>query len=175
MCIRDREKPPEVYRTLIRLAENAGMNVFQVESGNSFHMGEAGFHVLAPAKDALGEDVNEEGMVVELNYRSFRGLFTGDAGEPTEKAILSRLRDVDFLKVGHHGSRYSSCQEFLDQVKAEIAVISCSDSNTYGHPSPETTLRLKKSGTKTEFTMKNGAITVCTDGTRMWTERFVNE
>ena len=99
---------------------------------------------MAPAKDALGEDVNEEGMVVELNYRSFRGLFTGDAGEPTEKAILSRLRDVDFLKVGHHGSRYSSCQEFLDQVKAEIAVISCSDSNTYGHPSPETTLRLEK-------------------------------
>lgn len=175
LILPDWEKPPEVYRTLIRLAENAGMNVFQVESGNSFHMGEAGFHVLAPAKDALGEDVNEEGMVVELNYRSFRGLFTGDAGEPTEKAILSRLRDVDFLKVGHHGSRYSSCQEFLDQVKAEIAVISCSDSNTYGHPSPETTLRLKKSGTKTEFTMKNGAITVCTDGTRMWTERFVNE
>ncbi len=92
-------------------------------------MGEAGFHILAPAKDALGEDVNEEGMVVELNYRSFRGLFTGDAGEPTEKAILNRLRDVDFFfKVGHHGSRYSSCQEFLDQVKAEIAVISCSDS-----------------------------------------------
>lgn len=175
LILPDWEKPPEVYRTLIHLAENAGMNVLQVESGNSFHMGEAGFHVLAPAKDALGEDVNEEGMVVELNYRSFRGLFTGDAGEPTEKAILSRLRDVDFLKVGHHGSRYSSCQEFLDQVKAEIAVISCSDSNTYGHPSPETTLRLKKSGTKTEFTMKNGAITVCTDGTRMWIERFVNE
>ena len=175
LILPDWEKPPEVYRTLIRLAENAGMNVFQVESGNSFHMGEAGFHVLAPAKDALGEDVNEEGMVVELNYRSFRGLFTGDAGEPTEKAILSRLRDVDFLKVGHHGSRYSSCQEFLDQVKAEIAVISCSDSNTYGHPSPETTLRLKKSGTKTEFTMKNGAVSVCTDGKRMWVQRFLEE
>ena len=61
LILPDWEKPPEVYRTLIRLAENAGMNVFQVESGNSFHMGEAGFHVLAPAKDALGEDVNEEG------------------------------------------------------------------------------------------------------------------
>lgn len=175
LILPDWEEPPEVYNTLIHLAHSAGMKVLQVESGNSFRMGEAGFHILAPAKDALGEDVNEEGMVVELNYRSFRGLFTGDAGEPTEKAILNRLRDVDFLKVGHHGSRYSSCQEFLDQVKAEIAVISCSDSNTYGHPSPETTLRLKKSGTKTEFTMKNGAITVCTDGTRMWTERFVNE
>ena len=175
LILPDWEEPPEVYNTLIHLAQSAGMKVLQVESGNSFRMGEAGFHVLAPAKDALGEDVNEEGMVVELNYRSFRGLFTGDAGEPTEKAILSRLRDVDFLKVGHHGSHYSSCQEFLDQVKAEIAVISCSDSNTYGHPSPETTLRLKKSGAKTEFTMKNGAITVCTDGKKLRVERFVNE
>ena len=114
-------------------------------------------------------------MVVELEYRDFRGLFTGDAGEPAEKAILNRLRDVDFLKVGHHGSRYSSCREFLDQVKAEVAVISCSDSNTYGHPSPETTLRLKKSGAKTEFTMKSGAVSVCTDGKRMWVQRFLEE
>lgn len=175
LILPDWEEPPEVYNTLIHLAQSAGMKVLQVESGNSFRMGEAGFHILAPAKDALGVDVNEEGMVVELEYRDFRGLFTGDAGEPAEKAILNRLRDVDFLKVGHHGSRYSSCQEFLDQVKAEIAVISCSDSNTYGHPSPETTLRLKKSGAKTEFTMKNGAITVCTDGKKLRVERFVNE
>ncbi|CDA04901.1 DNA internalization-related competence protein ComEC/Rec2 [Blautia sp. CAG:257] len=175
LILPDWEEPPEVYNTLIHLAHSAGMKVLQVESGNSFRMGEAGFHILAPAKDALGEDVNEEGMVVELEYRDFRGLFTGDAGEPAEKAILNRLRDVDFLKVGHHGSRYSSCREFLDQVKAEVAVISCSDSNTYGHPSPETTLRLKKSGAKTEFTMKSGAVSVCTDGKRMWVQRFLEE
>ena len=175
LILPDWEEPPEVYNTLIHLAQSAGMKVLQVECGNSFRMGEAGFHILAPAKDALGEDVNEEGMVVELEYRDFRGLFTGDAGEPAEKAILNRLRDVDFLKVGHHGSRYSSCREFLDQVKAEVAVISCSDSNTYGHPSPETTLRLKKSGAKTEFTMKSGAVSVCTDGKRMWVQRFLEE
>lgn len=175
LILPDWEEPPEVYNTLIHLAQSAGMKVLQVECGNSFRMGEAGFHILAPAKDALGEDVNEEGMVVELEYREFRGLFTGDAGEPAEKAILNRLRDVDFLKVGHHGSRYSSCREFLDQVKAEVAVISCSDSNTYGHPSPETTLRLKKSGAKTEFTMKSGAVSVCTDGKRMWVQRFLEE
>lgn len=175
LILPDWEKPPEVYHTLIQLAKNAGMKVLRVERGNNFRMGEAGFYILSPAKDAMGEDVNEEGMVVELNYRSFRGLFTGDAGEPTEKEILDKLKDVDFLKVGHHGSRYSSCQEFLDQVKAEVAVISCSDSNTYGHPSPETTLRLKKSGAKTEFTMKSGAVTVCTDGKRMWVQRFLEE
>ena len=128
LILPDWEEPPEVYNTLIHLAQSAGMKVLQVECGNSFRMGEAGFHILAPAKDALGEDVNEEGMVVELEYRDFRGLFTGDAGEPAEKAILNRLRDVDFLKVGHHGSRYSSCQEFLDGGEAEVAVISCSDS-----------------------------------------------
>ena len=112
-------------------------------------------------------------MVMELKFGKFKGLFTGDIGIDTEKKLLSEFSDVDFLKTAHHGSRHSTCQEFLDQVKPELAVISCSDSNTYGHPSPETTLRMKKSGVKVEYTMKNGAITLHTDGTRIWTEHFV--
>lgn len=151
------------------------MKVLQVECGNSFRMGEAGFHILAPAKDALGEDVNEEGMVVELEYRDFRGLFTGDAGEPAEKAILNRLRDVDFLKVGHHGSRYSSCQGVSGSGEGR----GCSDlmfrlqylrASLTGNNTPS-----EKSGAKTEFTMKSGAVSVCTDGKRMWVQRFLEE
>ena len=111
-------------------------------------------------------------MVIELEHKGFRGIFTGDIGMETEKKLLGSLRDVDFLKTAHHGSRYSTGEEFLKQAKPELAVISCSDSNTYGHPSPETTLRLKEEGVQVEYTMKSGAITMGTDGEQIWVERF---
>ena len=112
---------------------------------------------------------------MELRYRAFRGLFTGDIGEETERELIKKglLSDVDFLKVAHHGSRYSTCEEFLEIVKPELAVISCSDSNTYGHPSPETVERLEKSGARIACTMKSGAVTVRTDGEGIhWMEPF---
>ncbi len=167
------KEKPEAYQLLEKLAKEAGIQVLYMEKGNSFFCGKAKFQLLAPMEGSLGDNVNEEGMVMELKFGKFKGLFTGDIGMDTEKKLLSEFSDVDFLKTAHHGSRHSTCQEFLDQVKPELAVISCSDSNTYGHPSPETTLRMKKSGVKVEYTMKNGAITLHTDGTRIWTEHFV--
>lgn len=167
--------PPKACGDLEKLAEKAGVKVVFIGEGDGFSCGDVRFRILAPLEGASGENVNEDGMVMELAYGNFTGLFTGDIGEDTEKKLLDRFCDVDFLKTAHHGSRHSTCQEFLDQVKPELGVISCSDSNTYGHPSPETTLRMKKSGVKTEFTMKSGAVTVCTDGRHIWTERFLEE
>ena len=80
------------------------------------------------------------------------------------------LEDVDCLKVGHHGSRYSTTEAFLEKIKPEVAIISCSSTNTYGHPSPETVERLKEAGSQVEYTMKNGAITVETDGKSLRSE-----
>ena len=82
------------------------------------------------------------------------------------------LEDVDCLKVGHHGSRYSTTEAFLEKIKPEVAIISCSSANTYGHPSPETVERLKEAGSQVEYTMKNGAITVETDGKKLKIGRF---
>jgi len=53
-----------------------------------------------------------------------------------------------------------------------VAIISCSLTNTYGHPSPETVERLKEAGSQVEYTMKNGAITVETDGRKLKIGRF---
>ena len=66
------------------------------------------------------------------------------------------------------------CQKFLDVVRPEIAVISCSAKNTYGHPSADTIKRLEDRGAQVEYTMKSGAITVRTDGERIWLERFTD-
>ena len=56
-------------------------------------------------------------MVLQVKYGEFTGLLTGDIGEETEQKLLEMgdLEDVDFLKVGHHGSHYSTSQQFLEQ------------------------------------------------------------
>ena len=114
-------------------------------------------------------------MVMELEYGKFKGLFTGDIGMETEKKLQSahRLEDVDFLKVAHHGSRYSTGEEFLNVVKPELAVISCSASNTYGHPSLETLRRLENAGTEICRTDRSGAVIVEVDEEKMKVQRFV--
>ena len=174
LLLPDWKAPETVYHELEEQAARCGISVLRLHQGQSLQFGDACLEILSPESGVSGDDPNEEGVVMELRYGKFRGLFTGDIGEETEKKLLPRLDDVDFLKVGHHGSRYSTCQEFLDKIKPEVAVISCSESNTYGHPSPETTRRLKENGIRTEYTMKNGAVTVYTDGYSMYLETFCN-
>ena len=172
LLLPDWKNPEPVYDELEAKAKRCGISVLKLQQGQKLQFGDATMKILSPEPGAEGTDPNEEGLVMELCYGKFRGLFTGDIGEETEKKLLPRLDDVDFLKVGHHGSRYSSCQEFLDRIQPEAAVISCSESNTYGHPSPETIKRLEQNGIKTMYTMKSGAVTVSTDGGHMWMETF---
>lgn len=164
----------EEYEKLKMLAEQTGIRVQTVREGNLLKTKEAQIEILAPENGADGSDTNEDGMVMEVHFGKFRGLFTGDIGAETEKKLLDSMEDVDFLKVAHHGSKYSTCQGFLDVVSPEIAVVSCSAKNTYGHPSADTIKRLEDCGAQVEYTMKNGAITVQTDGEGIWLDRFID-
>lgn len=162
------------YEKLKMLAEQTGIRVQTVREGNLLKAKEAQIEILAPENGADGSDTNEDGMVMKVHFGKFRGLFTGDIGAETEKKLLDSMEDVDFLKVAHHGSKYSTCQGFLDVVSPEIAVISCSAKNTYGHPSADTIKKLEDCGAQVEYTMKNGAITVRTDGEGIWLDRFID-
>lgn len=66
---------------------------------------------------------------------------------------------LDFLKVGHHGSKNASAMEFLEFFKPEVALISAGENNRYGHPSPEVLQRLGAAGTRIYRTDQGGAIT----------------
>ena len=167
-------EPPEAWTDLARAAEKAGIKTVAGNTGDIIHSGTAAFEILWPESTARGKDVNEEAMVMELTYGEFRMLFTGDIGADTEKKLLTAgcLNDIDCLKVGHHGSRYSSSEAFLKKLKPELSIISCSSTNTYGHPSPETIQRLKDCGSQIEYTMKNGAITLETNGENLRILRF---
>ena len=164
----------EEYERLKMLARQSGIQIQTGREGKLLKTKEVQIEILAPENGADGSDTNEDGMVMEVHFGKFRGLFTGDIGAETEEKLLNSMEDVDFLKVAHHGSKYSTCQKFLDVVRPEIAVISCSAKNTYGHPSADTIKRLEDRGAQVEYTMKSGAITVRTDGERIWLERFTD-
>ena len=84
------------------------------------------FTVLHPVPGwaGWGEDVNEDSLVLLVEYGDFQALFAGDAGFPAEAAMLGRLRTVDLLKVGHHGSRGSTGDDWLAALAPAVAVIS---------------------------------------------------
>lgn len=133
--------------------------------------------VLAPLENAVGTDVNEEGMVMQVEYENFTGLLTGDIGEEMEKSLLTKglLEDIDFLKVGHHGSHYSTSQQFVDAIRPEYGIISCSKTNTYGHPSKEVVKRLKQAGCQLGFTMESGAVTIYQQDNQIRMEKYLDK
>ena len=150
------------FQELTELAKAAGTQVIYVNAGDRVRYGETTLKVLWPEAGATGKEVNEDAMVIEMTNGAFKGVFTGDIGKDTEDKLLQKgvLEDVDFLKVAHHGSKYSTGEEFLDVVKPELSVISCSATNTYGHPSPDTLKRLENSGSKVLITKDVGAVTI---------------
>jgi competence protein ComEC len=138
--------------------------------GERFVLDSVRFTILHPCEWARwGEDLNEDSVVLLLEFRDFQAILTGDAGFPAEAAMRSESRAIDLLKVGHHGSRWSTGDEWLDSLRPRAAVISVG-SNTYGHPSPETLGRLARHHVEVWRTDRDGMVTVTTDGRGMTVE-----
>lgn len=93
-------------------------------------------------------------------------MLTGDADEYDERLMILGGQDIeaDVYKAGHHGSKTSSSERFLNNVKPEYAVISCGINNVYGHPNGETLKRLVNTDIKIYNTSLDGAVTFTTDG-----------
>jgi competence protein ComEC len=136
--------------------------------GERFTMDSVSFTILHPDRTwgGWGEDVNEDSLVLLIEYRSFQVLFAGDAGFPAEREMRSRTKPIDLLKVGHHGSRGSTGDEWLDSLRPAVAVVSVGR-NTYGHPSPETLSRLQRRRVVVWRTDREGPVAVITDGRQM--------
>lgn len=108
--------------------------------------------------------VNDSSVIAQLVCGEVEVLFTGDMTAAAERESLSLFRDVDVLKVGHHGSKTSTCQEFLDVIRPEYAVASYKQGNTYGHPTGVVLQRLFDFGTTVYGTGKSGNVVLTTNG-----------
>jgi beta-lactamase superfamily II metal-dependent hydrolase len=105
-----------------------------------------------------GSDENAKSVVLRISYGAFdeeiSGDLTGDAGlgNDVETGIGPQVGDIEVYKVHHHGSRYSSNDNWLNATTPEVAVISCGNGNTYGHPTVDALTRLHNHGVKTYWT-----------------------
>lgn len=143
---------------ILNLASAAGVPVLEMEAGQRFSEGAVSFACLHPASQFTGTDANSLSLVLEIQAEGFRELFPGDLGQAEEFLFQEAWEPLTVLKVGHHGSRGSSGEEFLRAVRPVYAVISCGKKNSYGHPHQETLDRLKDAGSHVYRTDENGAV-----------------
>lgn len=121
------------------------------------------FHAYNPDEISEGDkDRNDQSVVLRMDFGENSFLFTGDAGFGAEKDMISdeEAIDVDWLKVGHHGSKSSTSEDFLEHATPQYAIISTDKANRYGHPHEEVLNRLSDNNAKILRTDQQGTVTV---------------
>ncbi len=162
--------PGHAYHDALDVASQRDVPLVYPRAGTVWHTDDGvTFRFYSPTLPLLANtrnDINNNSLVFRLEYRGFRMLFTGDAGAEAEERILAGGADLraDVLKVGHHGSAYSSTPEFIRAVSPRYAVISVGRDNLFGHPAPSTLATLQAAGASIFRTDEDGAVTIATDG-----------
>lgn len=152
------------------LARARNISVRTIQAGDFWENNGAKFWCLNPAD--VTASGNAASMVLYMEYQDFSMLLTGDLEGEGEKSVAALLRSnaitgISVLKVAHHGSKNSTKEEFLRQCSPAVAVISCGEHNTYGHPHKETLERLNDMGTAVYRTDCSGAVQITVSGSRM--------
>ncbi len=160
----------EEFEEITDLAQARSISVRTIQAGDFWENNGARFWCLNPTDTK--ENGNAASIVLYMEYQDFSMLLTGDLEGEGEKNVAALLRanaitDVSVLKVAHHGSKNSTKEEFLQQCSPTVAVISCGERNTYGHPHAETLERLDDAGTVVYRTDCSGAIQITVNGNRM--------
>ncbi|HJS47024.1 MAG TPA: MBL fold metallo-hydrolase, partial [Gemmatimonadales bacterium] len=117
-----------------------------------------------PRWPGWGLDLNEDSVVLLVEYGCFRAVLAGDAGLPAEARVAGRVGPVTLLKAGHHGSRTATGDAWLEELAPRVAVLSTGEGNRYGHPAPATLDRLARHGVAAWRTDREGTITARSDG-----------
>ncbi|MGB6409257.1 MAG: DNA internalization-related competence protein ComEC/Rec2 [Planococcus donghaensis] len=134
-------------------------------AGSNWHIGRTNFVYLSP--NDTNYEGNNDSLVLLMKTGNYRVLFTGDLEAEGEKDLLEsfsgELAGLTVLKVGHHGSKTSSSEEFLSVLSPQLSIFSTGKDNRYGHPSPEVIERYNKLKLKTLNTADNGSIMLLYD------------
>ena len=169
----------EVMARLRAVAEFRGVRVVERLRGQSLEWGRARLEFLSPGSDYSPgrRPGNNDSLVMRLTYGQRTALLAGDVERRMEQEML---RDglplaADLLKVPHHGSKTSSTEPFLAQVRAPFGIISVAANSPFSHPNPEALDRLDSARVRLFRTDRDGAITWATDGRRVFLHTFREE
>lgn len=159
----------EAYRDALT---QEGAIVTMARAGQVYQLGASTtVAVFSPANNPSMLETNTSSIVTQVRYGDIEFMLTGDAPQSIEQYLVGAYGDQlesEVLKLGHHGSKTSSSDEFLAAVHPQFAVVSSGKDNTYGHPSKETVARVIAAGIPIVNTAKEGRITFQTDGVRVW-------
>ncbi|MBO5261124.1 MAG: DNA internalization-related competence protein ComEC/Rec2 [Coprococcus sp.] len=147
---------------LVLAANKKEVNIMYFSAGDYVKSKSFAVESLNPSDTERELNENDLSQVLMLEHQDVRMLFTGDLGIEGERAVMNSSFDIhaNVLKVGHHGSKYSSGKDFLAAVNPDIAIISAGADNMYGHPHDETLERLEEAGAGVIRTDESGAIEI---------------
>ncbi len=168
-----REGESEVYERFVAAAHNEpGAKELRALAGMRIQLGDGAYaDVLYPGDNvAQLRESNDASVVLKVVYGDSEFMLTGDAPSWVEDRLVSQYGEAlksDVLKAGHHGSRTSTSEQWLNAVQPQIVVVSAGKDNSYGHPHAEVLKRITTTGAQTFSTISEGTITYESDGVQL--------
>lgn len=153
-------------------AKLEGAHLISAQAGQVIQLGASTtVRILSPQGDTTNWASNASSIIVQIVYGDIEFMLTGDAPSSIEEYLVGEYGSTlesEVLKLGHHGSKTSSSQIFVDTVKPQFAVVSASEGNRYGHPHFSVIDRVWKAKAEVLSTAELGTITFLSDGVGVW-------
>jgi competence protein ComEC len=155
------------YSRFLEIIAERGLPYSLAVQGSSFRLGKMRGIVLHPPASHLSgtrSDVNNNSLVLLLDYKGTRILLTGDIEKEAEEELLADYGNflrANILKVAHHGGATSTSWELVAAARPDLAVISVGKNNRFGHPSPVVLENLQRAGAAIRRTDTNGRLEFC--------------
>lgn len=165
ICISESVIEDDAYDELIMLCEARKIPVCRLKAGDRIEACGLEFEVLHPQGDYEADSRNAYSLVMKMETQDHvTALLTGDVEADGERLTAQNLcttsgfAGIDIYKAAHHGSRYSNLKELISLTTPQLAVISCAEDNSYGHPHAETIEKFEEIGSDIRMTKDTGAI-----------------
>ncbi|PIR70485.1 MAG: MBL fold metallo-hydrolase [Candidatus Niyogibacteria bacterium CG10_big_fil_rev_8_21_14_0_10_42_19] len=160
-----------IYKEFEKLIDEKGLERLKARRGMRLTLGENIYLIFMFPDENIFGNKNDSSIVTKLVYGDSSFLFMGDAERRTEQYLYTldkEALDADILKVGHHGSKTSTSDIFLEAVSPDIAIIQVGEKNRYGHPHDVVLKKLQAAGASVLRTDIDGSVIFHSDGINLW-------
>ena len=146
IIIGEQGKPNNLYLDILKISKDKQIQIITMKKNDIIKIDGIEFNTMYPSYSFKNDNLNNNSLVIRADIFDTRILFTGDMEMEEELLLLEKVKskdlDIDILKVGHHGSKTSSTEDFLKTTSPSISIISCGIKNKFGHPNNEVLERL---------------------------------
>lgn len=154
------------YKVLTNEVGGSGTDRIILVNGVNLRLGMIYLDILNPLNNEISNDSNNNGVVTLLRYNDFKAIFMADVDNGVSDLISqnSKVQNVNYIKVNHHGSKNGLSEKLIEATKPGLAVISVGAKNSYGHPTKEILDLLEKYNARVLRTDQMGDIEFVIDG-----------